>query len=107
MPSPRLQAAIFNALAELPGIVIQTGAADGLGRDGDAIVLQTEEGVRSEAIFVPATGEMLATRSVVVDPAAGRSFDELPAGTTLSETDLIESGIVDSTEESADEMPAG
>lgn len=102
-PSPQLQAAIFNALAELPGIEIQTGATDGLGREGDAIVLRTDEGVRSEAIFDATTGEVLATRSVVIDPAAGRVFDELPAGTTVSENDLIESGVVDSTEET----PAG
>ncbi len=67
-PSPRLQAAIFNALAELPGITIQTGATDSLGREGDAIVLRTEEGIRSEAIFDPTTGEVLATRSVLIDP---------------------------------------
>ncbi len=98
-PSPQLQAAIFNALAELPGITIQTGATDSLGREGDAIVLRTEEGIRSEAIFDPASGEVLATRSVLVDPAASRTLGELPAGTTVSENDLIESGVVDSTDE--------
>lgn len=105
-PSPRLQAAIFNALAELPGITIQTGATDSLGREGDAIVLRTEEGIRSEAIFDPTTGEVLATRSVLIDPTGSR-FEKLPAGTTISENDLIESGVVDSTEESAGEAPAG
>jgi hypothetical protein len=102
-PSPQLQAAIFNALAELPGIAIQTGATDSLGRQGAAILLGAEDGVRSEAIFDPTTGAVVATRSVLVDPAASRSFQELPAGTTVREEDLIEAGVVDST----DETPAG
>jgi hypothetical protein len=102
MPSPALQAAIFNALAELPGIAIQTGATDALGREGDAIVLRTETGIRSEAIFDPTTGEVLATRSLVVDPKVERSLEEVPAGTTLREVDLIESGVVDSTEETGE-----
>jgi hypothetical protein len=106
-PSPQLQAAIFNALAELPGIAIQTGATDGVGREGDAIVLKTDEGVRSEAIFDATTGAVLATRSVVVDPQAGRVLDELPAGTTVRETDLIEAGVVGSTEETAAQASAG
>lgn len=107
MPSPQLQAAIFNALAELPGIVIHAGATDGLGREGDAIILRAEEGVRAEAIFDPATGVVLATRSVLIDPAASRTFSELPAGTTVSENDVIGSGIVDSTEETGGGEAAG
>jgi hypothetical protein len=99
MPSPQLQAAIFNALAELPGIAIQTGASDSLGREGAAILLKAEDGVRSEAIFNPTTGAVFATRSVLVDPAASRSFADLPAGTTVREEDLLGSGVVDSTEE--------
>jgi hypothetical protein len=102
-PSPRLQAAIFNALAELPGVAIETEATDGLGRHGNAIQLHVTEGVRGEYLFDPTSGEVLASRGVLVDPAANSNFKELPAGTTISETDYLETGVVDSTHETAAE----
>lgn len=97
-PSPALQAAIFNALAELPGIEV-TAATDSLGRQGDAITLAGEEGARREYIFDAETANLLASRGVLVDPAASRSYQELPSGTTIGERDFVETGVVDSTEE--------
>ncbi len=104
-PTPQLQAAIFNALAELPGMAVDTGATDGLGRHGDAIQLRVKKGIREEYIFDPTSGEVLASRGVLVDPAAvaPSSIDELPAGTTISERDYIEEATVDSTSETGGE----
>jgi hypothetical protein len=97
-PTPQLQAAIFDALAELPGIKVERGATDGLGREGDAIQAYSEHGMRSEYIFSPETGELLAFRDMVVDPAAASSFlKELPAGTVVSERDFIAEAGVEST----------
>jgi hypothetical protein len=101
-PAPRLQAAIFNALAEVPGVEV-VAATDSLGRDGDAIKFAVEDGVRREYLFDPETSNLLANRGVLVDPAASRSYKELPAGTTIGERDFIASGVVDST----GETPAG
>jgi hypothetical protein len=53
-PTPPLQAAIFNALAELPGIKV-VPATDSLGRKGDAIKFAPKHGIRSEYIFDPRT----------------------------------------------------
>jgi hypothetical protein len=101
-PSPRLQAAICDALAEVPGVEV-VGATDSLGRQGDAIKFAAEEGVRREYLFDPETSNLLADRGVIVDPAASRSYKALPAGTTIGERDFISSGVVGST----GETPAG
>jgi hypothetical protein len=104
-PSPALQAAIFNALAEVPGIEIGS-ATDALGRHGDVIALAGEEGARREYIFDAETGSLLASRGVLLDPAASRNYDGIPAGTTIGERDFIATGLVDSTSEAPAE-PGG
>jgi hypothetical protein len=103
-PTPALQAAVFDAIAELPNIRLDTGATDGLGRHGDAIVLRPKEGLRTEYLFNPETGAGLAQRTTLVDPAAAyRGLREIPAGTVISENDVIETAIVDSTRETGGE----
>jgi hypothetical protein len=97
-PSPALQAAIFGALAELPGISVLTGVTDGAGRQGDAIVGKVGNGVQQQTIFDPDSGELLGYRSILVDPAAYPSYGEIPAGTPISERVFLEVGVVDSTE---------
>jgi hypothetical protein len=101
-PTPQLQAAIFNALAELPGIKVAP-AADSIGRHGDSIAYATREGIRAEFLFDPETSDLLATRAILVNPAASRSFKDMPRGTTVNERDYLESGVVDSIRET----PAG
>jgi hypothetical protein len=97
--TPALQAATFDALAELPGMKVDDRAVDRLGRHGDAIVLGVKNGIREEYIFSPASGEVLATRRVLVDPAAAGLINGPPAGTTFSERDYIEEGTVGSINE--------
>jgi hypothetical protein len=102
-PSPPLQAAIFNALAELPGISVLTDVTDGAGRTGAAIVARVEGGVQWQTIFDPETGEFLGTRGILDDPAASSGLQEIPAGTLIDERDFLANGVVDST----DETPGG
>jgi hypothetical protein len=97
-PTPELQAAIFDALAELPGIKV-VPATDSLGRHGEAIKFAVREGTRWEYLFDPKSSDLLATRGVLVHPGASRSLADLPAGTTVSETDYLSAGIVDSLRE--------
>jgi hypothetical protein len=103
-PTPQLQAAIFDALAELPGITVETGVTDGLGRKGDAIRatvgrgMPAGHGLLSQYVFSPETGELLADRVVLVDPKlAGSYYKELPAGTVINERDYVAEATVDST----------
>jgi hypothetical protein len=101
-PTPQLQAAIFDALAELPGITVDREATDGLGRDGDAIKTKVSHGVSSEYLFDPETGELLAQRSTLVDPTVVPYLAEVPAGTVISERDFIaEAGVGSTTETGA------
>ncbi len=93
-PTPRLQAAIFDALAELPGITVETGVTDGLGRKGDAIRatvgrgMPAGHGLLSQYVFSPETGELLADRVVLVDPKLASSYyKDMPAGTVVNERD--------------------
>jgi hypothetical protein len=97
-PTPRLQAAIFNALAELPGIKV-TPATDSIGRHGDAIYYAIRDGIRAEFLFDAETSDLLATRARLVDPAGSQSFKDLPVGTTVNERDFLDAGVVDSTRE--------
>lgn len=100
-PSPPLQAAIFNALAELSGISVLSGVTDGVGREGSAIVARVEDGVEWLTIFDPESGELLGTRGILVDPSARGGLKGIPAGTVIDERDFLGVGVVDSTEETA------
>ncbi len=101
--TPQLRAAVFNALAELPGIEVDTDATDSLGRQGYAI----RSGGGTEFIFDPDTSEMLAQREVLTRSADRPYLKGVPAGTTLRETDYLQSGIVDSTDETVEKQAGG
>ena len=105
---PQLRAAIFDALAELPGIEVNTHATDSLGRHGFAISsIDPKTGGGEEFIFDPDTSEILAKRSFTGDPAGDPSLKGVPAGTTSYETAYLETGVVDSTHETSAEAEAG
>ncbi|MFN8163802.1 MAG: hypothetical protein U0R26_08205 [Solirubrobacterales bacterium] len=64
-----------------------------------AIRTATKDGVQTEYLFDPEGGELFAQRTILVDPAAERSLRGIPAGTIISEQDLLEMATVDSTSE--------
>lgn len=106
--TPQLRAAVFNALAELPGIEVDTDATDFLGRQGYAISsIDQKAGGGLEFIFDPDTAELLAERNFLSEPGQGPYLKGLPAGLTIRETAYRESGVVDSTDESGAEAEAG
>lgn len=106
--TPQLRAAAFNALAELPGIEVDTEATDSLGRQGYAIrSIDRRSGGGTEFIFDPDTAEMLARREFLGDRRQGPYLKGLPAGLTIRETDFLETGVVDSTDETSAEAEAG
>jgi hypothetical protein len=104
--TPQLRAAVFNALAELPGIEVDTEATDFLGRHGYAI-RSIRNGGGLEFIFDPDSAEMLAERSFLTEPGEGPYGKGLPAGQTIRETAFLETGVVDSRRETAAEAEAG
>jgi len=104
---PQLRAAIFDALAELPGIEVNTNATDSLGRHGYAISsIDPKTGGGEEFIFDPDTSEILAKRWFTGDHGGDPSLKGVPAGTTISETAYLETGVVDSTHETSAEAEA-
>jgi len=105
---PELRAALFNALAELPGIEVDTDASDLLGRHGYAIsLLEPDTGVGSEYIFDPDTSEILAQRDFISEAGRNPTLKGLPSGLTIRETAYMDSGVVDSTQETAAEAESG
>ena len=77
-----LRAALYQALALMPAVVVTDSQASIDGRVGTAVGLRGDAGdTRQEIIIDPATGEYIGVRLVTI---AG--FGEIPPGTTLEAT---------------------
>jgi hypothetical protein len=110
--TPALRAAVFAALAEIPGIELNRNAKDLVGRPGYALSYETGAstaygenlpGLRVEYIFDPETSAILGRREAIADPGKFSWAKGLPTGTVRREVAYLESGVVDSTRE----RPAG
>lgn len=107
--TPELRAAIFEALAELPGIELDRDVVDLVGRPGYALSYEgtsagsygeQQPGKRVEYIFDPGTSEVLGRREVISDPAKLLPWAQgIPAGTAWREVAYLRSEVVDSTRE--------
>jgi hypothetical protein len=64
---PRLRAALFRALKEVPGVRYLGRVHDRLGRPAIGIGRTTNRGTRRELLFDPDTSAMLAEREVMVE----------------------------------------
>jgi hypothetical protein len=102
--SPKLRAAVFNALAEEPGIRLDRTAKDLIGRSGYALSYASKKsslyeagGIRTEYIFDPDTSAILGQREILADPSLRPWEKNLPAGTVLRAVAFLGAGIVDST----------
>jgi hypothetical protein len=96
---PKLRAALYEIVSQLPGVEYVGHVTDDAGRDGIAVAFPNEHGgVRQELVFDPNTSELLAERFVLTEDAA-----EGPAGTVLDSATYLASGIVDSTSKRATE----
>ena len=110
---PALRAAVFNALAEEPGIALNRHATDMAGRHGFAVSYEDpgrkptgyqQPGVKTEYIFDPKTSAVLGKRETLVHPSKRDSTRPLAAGTVFRDVAYLGAGIVDSTDERP--MPA-
>jgi hypothetical protein len=104
--SPALRAAVFNALAEEPGIRLDRTAKDLVGRSGYALSYASKKaslygqgGIRTEYIFDPETSAILGRREILADPSLRPWVKGIPAGTVLRDVAYLGSGIVDSPHE--------
>ncbi|HVW48558.1 MAG TPA: CU044_5270 family protein [Solirubrobacterales bacterium] len=98
--TPALRAATFNALAELPGIELRTGAKDLAGREGDAIrYFEKSSGEAIEDIFDPATAEVLGDRWILIEPGKSPATVGLPQGLVIRANAYLGGKVVDSTRE--------
>lgn len=106
--TPELRAAIFGALAEIPGIELNRDAVDLVGRPGYALGYEAPEsggygstvrGFRVEYIFDPETAAVLGRREVITRPEVLAWGKDVPAGTVLREAAYLDTGVVDSTRE--------
>ncbi len=93
---PALRAAAFNALAEIPGIVLDPRATDVANRPGAAIAweLEPNSGFQHQLIFDPKTSRVLADAQVLATSRAADDYG-VPAGTVFRETAYLRAGVVD------------
>jgi hypothetical protein len=96
--SPALRSALYQAAALIPGTEALGTIANQAGQQGQGIGL-TQDGVRSELIVDPSSGQLLGTEDVALDPSDAsealiQSARVVPAGTVVSWWSVVDSGIV-------------
>lgn len=90
-----LRAAMYQALAQVPGVYLSEGVADLEGREGSAISYRGDDGYSVEQLIIdPTTGEFIGVREVTSE-----ADGIVPAGT------VVDSSAV--TRVVVDEVPAG
>ncbi|GAA4362390.1 hypothetical protein GCM10023088_03990 [Actinomadura verrucosospora] len=87
---PRVRAALYRAIAEIPGVRLRDDGVDAAGRHGVAVT-RTRDGVRDELVFDRASHRFLGTRDVV----AGKGGPFGVPGTTTQSSALLDTAIVD------------
>lgn len=83
--------ALFRAAAMIPGVAVERGVSDSLGRPGVAVGMTEVQGSRVQIIFDELTAELIGERKVTAkaDPGIG------PKGTVLSTYAVVRSGVAD------------
>jgi hypothetical protein len=90
---PAQRAALYRALALIPGLELVENAQDAAGRTGVAVGYRdAARGLRQELIFDPVTFRYLGEREFVIDAANGLA----PVGTQTASTALLSAEVVDS-----------
>ncbi|MER5332321.1 CU044_5270 family protein [Micromonospora sp. NPDC002717] len=88
--SPASLAAVFTAVAKIPGVRVVGDVTDEAGRAGVALALTEVQGTRAELIFDRQSHAYLGERSVLV-----RDQDGMKAGQVLNSTAVLTVAIVD------------
>ncbi|MET9596083.1 CU044_5270 family protein [Streptomyces sp. NPDC006516] len=99
LPPAGLNAALFKAAADIPGVVQVKDAVDAVGRHGIAVArLDETSGARTEWVFDPATYTYLGERTIQVRPNGGDAGLIKP-GTVLYTEAVIVRQAVDALKE--------
>ena len=88
---PAALAAVFRAVARIPGVTVARHATNAAGQHGIG-VQQTYHGISEQLIFNPRTFAFIGERQVVVAAGAG-----LPIGTVMDSTAILAAGVADHT----------
>lgn len=88
--APASLAAVFGAVARIPGVSVIGDVTDEAGRDGVAVALREVQGTRTELIFDRGSHAYLGTRSVALQDGEG-----LTAGQVLYSTAVLTVEIAD------------
>ncbi len=97
--TPAIRAAVFDALAEIPGTTLESNARDVTGRRGSQLALASNDGLQRIFVFDPKTARLLAEGETIVNPKA--FMPSAPTGTPFRQVAYLASGVVDSTGETA------
>jgi hypothetical protein len=90
--APAALAALFEAVAKIPGVTVVGDVTDDAGRAGIAVTRDEIQGARSELIFDRSTYAYLGERSVL-----RRDQDGLKAGQVLSSAAVLKVAVVNSS----------
>ncbi|SCL16987.1 hypothetical protein GA0070624_1181 [Micromonospora rhizosphaerae] len=88
--SPASLAAVFEAVARIPGVRVVGDVTDEAGRAGVALARDDVQGVRAELIFDRKTYAFLGEHEVLTQEAYG-----LKAGTSINSTAVLKVAVVD------------
>lgn len=97
---PATEAALYRAVARIPGVVVINDAVDAVGRRGIAVARVDETtGEREEWLFDHESLDLLGVRAVLVDPEkapneARENCDAPQAGAVTRTTAVVARGIV-------------
>jgi hypothetical protein len=87
---PQMRAALFEALATVPGVANLGRVEDALGRPADAVALDFAQGWRVQLLFAPDDRSFLGSQEVRTTAADG-----VPAGTVTDDFAVDVSAVVD------------
>ncbi|MFB8773744.1 CU044_5270 family protein [Streptomyces broussonetiae] len=88
---PEQRAALYRAVARIPGVTVVDNAVDAAGREGVAIARKDPDNpTRDEWIFDRETFELLGERSV-----ASEDYSDVKKGTVTSNTAVLRRAVVD------------
>ncbi|MFI5914617.1 CU044_5270 family protein [Dactylosporangium sp. NPDC051541] len=90
--SPAALAAVFDAVAKIPGVDVVGDVTDQAGRHGVAVALDEVQGMRTELIFDKESHAFLGVRSVMYRDSPG---DGLHKGDVFSSSAVLKVAIVD------------
>lgn len=101
---PKLRAGLIDSLALVPGVEV-AGDRNVGGRPGRAFSLDSG-GVKQTVVFDTETAEVLLSTTTVSTSDAAGAFEQ-PVGSLLESYELVESGIVDSIPDTAEQISGG